>query len=100
LWQYTHEQEDLPDTHGGLNRLVARSRALSARCEQVLGENGILRHISTADSAMDINAILEKLDYPTLKFWGVSGGSYFGGILATLYPEKVERLISEGERKS
>ncbi|KAH6665849.1 hypothetical protein F5X68DRAFT_265675 [Plectosphaerella plurivora] len=78
LWQYTFEQTDLPDVHGGLKRVVAMARALSARCEQVLGDSGILQHVSTADSAMDINAILEKLDYPTLKFWG-----------------KVERLLSE-----
>lgn len=97
LWQYTFEQTDLPDVHGGLKRVVARAKALSARCEQVLGDSGILQHVSTADSAMDVNAILEKLEYPTLKFWGVSGGSYMAGVLATLYPEKVERLISEGE---
>lgn len=77
-------------------RNIARFKALSARCEEHLGDSGILQHMSTADSAMDINAIREKLGHPTFRFWGISGGSYMGGILATLYPDKIERLVSEG----
>ncbi|KAH7358570.1 hypothetical protein B0T11DRAFT_299617 [Plectosphaerella cucumerina] len=75
LWQYPNEQEDLPDTHGGLNRLFARSKALSAQCEQVFDTHGVLQHISTTDSATDINAILETLDYPTLKFWRIDSSA-------------------------
>ena len=41
--------------------------------------------------------IMNKSGGEKLKYWGFSYGTYLGGVFAAMYPDKVERLVSDGK---
>lgn len=41
--------------------------------------------------------ISEQMGFNRLKYWGVSYGTIVGGTFAALYPDRVERLVSDGK---
>ncbi|KAL8372187.1 hypothetical protein RB595_001810 [Gaeumannomyces hyphopodioides] len=85
------------DSHPGvLYDEYARAAAVSSRCEAALAKSGILRHISTASHARDMLEILNQMGHDRLKYWGFSYGTILGGTFAAMYPDKVERLVSDG----
>lgn len=62
-----------------------------------MNETGILHHLSTPSLARDMLEILIKTGHKKLRYWGFSYGTVLGGVFAGLYPERVERLVSDGE---
>ncbi|KAF7550422.1 hypothetical protein G7046_g8019 [Stylonectria norvegica] len=91
--------QDTPvvDQHPGLAYdAYARAVAYSGACEAAMNETGILRHLSTASHARDMLAMLDKTGHAKLRYWGFSYGTVLGGVFAGLYPERVERLVSDG----
>lgn len=90
------------DAHPGvLNDAYARAAALSRMCEERVGAAapGLLRHVSTASHARDLLEILGQNGGgdDRLRYWGFSYGTVLGGVFASMYPDKVERLVSDGE---
>ncbi|OLN88180.1 putative hydrolase Mb2248c-like protein 1 [Colletotrichum chlorophyti] len=79
-----------------LGELFARAAAYSQACEKALKPSGILEHISTASAARDMLEIVYQTGYSKLKYWGFSYGTILGGVFAAMYPDKVERLVSDG----
>ena len=62
-----------------------------------MAASGILEHLSSAYAARDMLAVLEGTGHRALRYWGISYGSILGGVFAGLYPDRVERLVSDGE---
>lgn len=58
---------------------------------------GPLKYISTMSVARDMLEISEKARYEKLRYWGFSYGTILGGVFATNWPDKVERLVSDGK---
>ncbi|KAF3055117.1 hypothetical protein GL218_07725 [Daldinia childiae] len=74
----------------------ARATAFSQACERNMNGSGLLSHISTASHARDLLEILHQTGQDKLKYWGFSYGTILGGVFAAMYPDKVERLVSDG----
>ncbi|XXH02152.1 hypothetical protein Hte_008520 [Hypoxylon texense] len=74
----------------------ARATAFSEACERNMNSSGLLSHISTASHARDLLEILHQTGQEKLKYWGFSYGTILGGVFAAMYPDKVERLVSDG----
>ncbi|KAK3989955.1 TAP-like protein-domain-containing protein [Cladorrhinum sp. PSN332] len=88
------------DAHPGLvYDAYARSQLISRVCESnddLGAEEGILAHSSTAYHARDMLEILEQMSESTLKYWGFSYGTVLGGTFAAMWPDKVERMVNDG----
>jgi pimeloyl-ACP methyl ester carboxylesterase len=56
----------------------------------------LLRHVSTADTARDLNLLRQALGQARLNYLGVSYGTYLGATYANLFPRRVGRLVLDG----
>ena len=53
----------------------------------------IMRHMSTANAARDMDLLRRALGDRRLNFYGASYGSYLGNVYANLYPDRVRALV-------
>jgi pimeloyl-ACP methyl ester carboxylesterase len=56
----------------------------------------LLRHVSTADTARDLNLLRQELGQPKLNYLGISYGTFLGATYANLFPRRVGRLVLDG----
>lgn len=75
----------------------SRAAAFSGVCEEALRSTGLLRHLSTASAARDMLEIVHRAGHDKLRYWGFSYGTLLGGVFASMYPDKVDRLVSDGD---
>ena len=53
----------------------------------------IMRHMSTANAAQDMDLLRQALGDQKLTFYGASYGSYLGNVYASLFPHRVRALV-------
>ncbi|QWB26435.1 MULTISPECIES: alpha/beta hydrolase [Streptomyces] len=70
-------------------------RDLSRRCERRNPE--LLRHVSTADTARDLDGLRRAVGDAQLTYLGISYGTYLGATYANLYPDKVRALVLDSD---
>ncbi|KAF5311055.1 hypothetical protein D9619_008143 [Psilocybe cf. subviscida] len=77
---------------------VARTWARSFIVGQLAAEtdDGYLRHINTENTARDMLRIVEAHGRTKIQYWGFSYGSVLGATFASLFPDRIERLIIDG----
>ncbi|WP_328615561.1 alpha/beta hydrolase [Amycolatopsis sp. NBC_00355] len=83
-----------PAADGSIDANVRAARATAAKCAAQAGEN--LRHFTTANTARDLDRVREALGEAKISYWGQSYGTYLGTVYSTLYPDKTDRVILEG----
>ncbi|WP_184080361.1 alpha/beta hydrolase [Nocardiopsis mwathae] len=83
--------DSVPATADDERLMVKRSRTYAEACERTGG--ALLNHMRTTDSAHDLDAIRAALGRERIDYLGYSYGTYLGGVYATLYPERVRRLV-------
>ncbi|KAF5027239.1 hypothetical protein F66182_655 [Fusarium sp. NRRL 66182] len=94
---WTLQETPVADEYPGLiYDAYARASAYSSTCESAMEETGIMRFLGSASIARDMLEILDKTGNEKLRYWGFSYGTILGGVFAGLYPERVERLVSDG----
>ncbi|MET9503823.1 alpha/beta fold hydrolase [Streptomyces sp. NPDC006622] len=90
-------QEKVPAFPVGEREQRAFSAAyadLARRCERRDPE--LLSHVSTADTARDLDLLRRATGEERLNYWGVSYGTLLGATYANLFPERVGRLVVDG----
>ncbi|MFK5688648.1 alpha/beta hydrolase [Ornithinimicrobium sp. LYQ92] len=65
---------------------------------QACGENApeLVGHVSTVEVARDLDVLRAALGDETLTYLGASYGTFIGSTYATLFPERVGRLVLDG----
>ncbi|WP_158887861.1 alpha/beta hydrolase [Amycolatopsis anabasis] len=95
--ELTPQQQDpgkvipYPAPNGDITENVAFARQIAAQCAQHSGS--VLPHITTANTARDMDRIRAALGEQKISYFGVSYGSYLGGVFTTLFPERSDRII-------
>ncbi|WP_461003420.1 alpha/beta hydrolase [Streptomonospora sediminis] len=70
---------------------IRRAADYAASCAEPAGE--LLEHMTTIDSAADLDAIRTALGTERIDYLGYSYGSLLGAVYATRYPDRVRRLV-------
>jgi len=84
----------IPTTPAESRAYEQRIVELARRCRAVSGE--LLSHISTADTARDLDALRQLVGDPTLTYVGFSYGSFLGQTYANLFPDRVRAMLLDG----
>ncbi|EAQ83632.1 hypothetical protein CHGG_10036 [Chaetomium globosum CBS 148.51] len=74
--------------------LWAWTQGFVQACADTMGDHG--RYINTPQTAADMNAILDAVGQEGLYYWGFSYGTILGQTYATMFPDRVERVIVDG----
>ncbi|KAL2075023.1 hypothetical protein VTL71DRAFT_8803 [Oculimacula yallundae] len=93
LWNL--QEPPVLDAHPGIiYDSYAHAEAFSQHCLSQLGDTA--RFVSTPSVARDMLHIMEKLGEEKLKYWGFSYGTFLGVTFASLFPDKVGRMVNDG----
>ncbi|MGZ4115524.1 MAG: alpha/beta fold hydrolase, partial [Actinomycetota bacterium] len=82
---YVPKTQDLESTW------LARSQRYADACEADAPE--LLPHMSTIDSARDMDSIRQALGVEQINYYGFSYGTYLGQVYATLFPGRIRRAV-------
>jgi len=75
--------------------VVERAEVVRAAAEQCADsdENGLLRHVSTANMARDLDSIREALGEEKASYLGYSYGSALGAAYVSMFPDTADRVV-------
>jgi pimeloyl-ACP methyl ester carboxylesterase len=82
------------DTDQGLQAALADNKAIIDKC--VANSGPALAHIDTASSAKDMDILRAVLNDSKLNYIGYSYGTSLGSTYASLFPDKVGRMVLDG----
>jgi pimeloyl-ACP methyl ester carboxylesterase len=80
-----------PSTPALEHTWLARSKAYASACGANAG--ALLNHMTTIDSARDMDSIRAALGASQINYYGFSYGTYLGQVYSTLYPHRVRRMV-------
>ncbi|MEU4654414.1 alpha/beta hydrolase [Streptomyces sp. NPDC023723] len=80
-----------PDTAAEEQAYLADAADFAEGCERTAGK--LLAHVSTTDTARDMDLMRQVLGDRKMHYFGISYGTELGGVYAHLFPEKVGRMV-------
>ncbi|MDJ0383886.1 alpha/beta hydrolase [Streptomyces sp. G-G2] len=80
-----------PYRAGTFARDVERARTVAAKCQAAAG--GTLRHLTTRNTARDMDAIRAALGEQKISYLGMSYGTYLGAVYTQLFPRRTDRFV-------
>ncbi|MBQ0877419.1 alpha/beta hydrolase [Streptomyces sp. IPPR8] len=80
-----------PAPDGSVDGNMATARRMADACARNGGE--LIKHLSTADEARDIDLLRAALGERKISAWGVSYGTYVGAVYAQLFPHHTDRIV-------
>ncbi|MBD8012424.1 alpha/beta fold hydrolase [Microbacterium sp. Re1] len=93
--EYNYGVLDAPrDTPEWEAEITARNQQYADACKA--NSDGLLPHITTVNSARDMDLIRAVLGDKTLNYLGYSYGTFLGATYAKLFPERAQRLVLDG----
>ncbi len=88
------EVDTTPHGQAQINDIVKADKAFGAGCAQ--HSRKILAHVSTVDSARDMDVLRGLLGDSRLNYVGKSYGTFLGATYAGLFPSRVGRVVLDG----
>ncbi|MFF2950163.1 alpha/beta hydrolase [Kitasatospora sp. NPDC057965] len=79
------------DTPADRARVIAASRGFAADCER--RSEGLLPYLTTEQTARDLDLLRALLGERRVSFYGPSYATRIGAYYATLFPQRVERMV-------
>ena len=83
-----------PDNAAEIAALAAADRSFDASCDRRSAK--LLGHVSTIDSARDMDVLRALLGDQKLNYVGKSYGTFLGATYAGLFPHRVGRVVLDG----
>ncbi|MGV9280654.1 alpha/beta fold hydrolase [Streptomyces sp. NPDC003730] len=83
--------DSTPDTPAEERAYLKDAADFGKGCEKASG--ALTRHVSTADTARDMDLMRHVLGDDELHYFGISYGTELGGVYAHLFPEHVGRVV-------
>ncbi|MFE9307475.1 alpha/beta hydrolase [Streptomyces sp. NPDC088353] len=80
-----------PDTAAEERAYFQDAADFGRGCRQAAGK--LLAHVSTTDTARDMDLIRHVLGDAGMHYFGMSYGTELGGVYAHLFPQRVERVV-------
>jgi pimeloyl-ACP methyl ester carboxylesterase len=80
-----------PAPDGSVTENIATARRVTEACGRNGGE--LIRHISTANEARDLDRVRAALGEPKISAWGDSYGTYVGAVYSQLFPDRTDRIV-------
>ncbi|MFI2201548.1 alpha/beta hydrolase [Streptomyces sp. NPDC020192] len=80
-----------PDTPQEENAYLQDAADFARGCQKAAGP--LLAHVSTTDTARDMDLMRQVLGDARMHYFGISYGTQLGGVYAHLFPRRVGRLI-------
>ncbi|WP_410609366.1 alpha/beta hydrolase [Amycolatopsis sp. lyj-109] len=71
---------------------AAKARAVAGKCGGS-STTDLLPHMTTANTARDLDRIREALGEKKISYYGVSYGSYLGAAYASMFPGRTDRIV-------
>jgi pimeloyl-ACP methyl ester carboxylesterase len=81
----------IPASTAAEQALEARAKAYANACEQRFG--WLLPHMTSADTARDMDSIRAALGQQQMSYLGDSYGTYLGELYGTLFPGHIRRMV-------
>ncbi|GAA2694838.1 MULTISPECIES: alpha/beta hydrolase [Actinosynnema] len=79
-------------TDADVAREVGYARTIARQCA-TSGTADLLPHITTANTARDVDRVREALGERRISYLGYSYGTYLGAVYATLFPDRGDRIV-------
>ncbi len=84
----------IPDNVKDLAAWLKKAGIYTADC--AIKGRDLLRHLTTVDSAKDMESIRKALGEKQINYYGFSYGTYLGSVYATLFPDRLRRAVLDG----
>lgn len=85
-----------PDNASEIRTLAAAAEQLAVACGRATAPPGLLAHLSTVDTARDLELLREALGDDQLTFLGFSYGTLLGAVYADRFPDRVRAMVLDG----
>ncbi|MEV5982134.1 alpha/beta fold hydrolase [Streptomyces sp. NPDC052114] len=85
------EQADHPYKATTFAEDVERARTVAGKCRARAGDR--LPHLTTRNSARDMDVIRAVLGEKTISYLGISYGTYLGAVYLQLFPQRADRIV-------
>lgn len=83
-----------PDDASEEQALLTQAKAMADGCAANAPE--LIKHLSTADAARDMDILRAAVGDPQLNYLGKSYGTFLGSTYADLFPQRVGRVVLDG----
>jgi len=88
------EFADFPVGHRQEQGYISTWRQFGRACGRRAGD--LLSHVSTAETARDLDLLRRAVGDRALTYWGLSYGTFLGATYANVFPDKVRALVLDG----